>query len=503
SLHVDVILRGHLARTTYEITYANQLDRDLDGDFSFPLPAEAEVSDIALYFGTVLRHGVAVQREQARTAYDETIHRRRVDPALAEWSSSSRAFHFRVYPIPARSTKVVHIAYDQEIAGSPYELDLRYGEVIPEFRLSIDGRAIVDATGIDLRRSGDVRTAKSNGSKVDAFVRATTPDEESGYVVFSPSDKTFYATAAVAIHSARRSVTPAHHVTVLYDASASAVQRDAARLREFLAAFLARQDPFVRVAVVPFHVAVENGRETTPQGLDALLADIPLAGATDLAGAIDVLGTVRGDSRLLLVTDGISNIGDSTRLGHSIAALTKLRRNVTVVNASRSADDNVLNDLARASGGWLVDLTRSDPDAAAESAMQLSSRLAFLSTSPLIRDVVPQAILAAADQRAIVNARSREEFTTLPVNAGTAHHEVLLQRLVSDDEVDLVRRAWARARLRELIEQGASPEEVLDHGRRFNELTPRTSLLILEAWHDYEMWNIPLPKDLADQRAAE
>ena len=58
-LRIGVMIRGHLARTTYEITYRNTLARNVDGDFSFPLPADAEVSDIALYFGKTLRHAVA------------------------------------------------------------------------------------------------------------------------------------------------------------------------------------------------------------------------------------------------------------------------------------------------------------------------------------------------------------------------------------------------------------------------------------------------------------
>ncbi len=503
SLHIDVIIRGHLARTTYEITYANNLDRDLDGDFSFPLPPDAEVSDIALYFGTVLRHGVAVQREQARTAYDETIHRRRVDPALAEWSSVSRAFHFRVYPIPARGTKLVHIAYDQEIAVSPYELDLRYGKALPDFRLSIDGHADVDVQGLDVRRSGDTRSVKTSGRNIDAFVKATASDGESGYVVFSPSEKTWYASARVQVRGSQRSVAPARHITIFYDASASAVHRDAAKLRQFLAAFLARQDPDVRVSVVPFHVLVEGGRDSTAQGLDSLLSEIPIAGATNLADAIDSIANVRKDSRVLLITDGVNNIGESSRLGHAIAGMTKAPREVTIVNASRDADDRVMGELARASGGWLLDLNRIDPGAAAETAMQVPSRIAVQSASPLIRDLLPQLLVATKDQPVVVNARSREEFAALPIISGAARHEIPLRRLDNDEEVDLVRRAWARARLHDLLETGAAPDELLEHGRRFNQLTPRTSLLILETWRDYELWQVPIPKDLLDQRAAE
>src|SRR5689334_7327820 len=51
AVEIHVLLRGHLARTTYDLTYRNAIDRELDGDFAFPLPPDAEVSDLGLYFG--------------------------------------------------------------------------------------------------------------------------------------------------------------------------------------------------------------------------------------------------------------------------------------------------------------------------------------------------------------------------------------------------------------------------------------------------------------------
>ena len=41
ALRVEVLIRGHLARTTFELTYRNDLDHDLDGEFVFPLPPDA------------------------------------------------------------------------------------------------------------------------------------------------------------------------------------------------------------------------------------------------------------------------------------------------------------------------------------------------------------------------------------------------------------------------------------------------------------------------------
>src|SRR5829696_312571 len=71
AVSIRVTVRGHLARTEYELTYRSSLDRVTGGDFEFPLPPDAEVSDLGLWFDGHLRHGVAVERVLARQAYEE------------------------------------------------------------------------------------------------------------------------------------------------------------------------------------------------------------------------------------------------------------------------------------------------------------------------------------------------------------------------------------------------------------------------------------------------
>lgn len=122
-----VTVRGHLARTELELTYRSSLDRVTEGELSFPLPPDAEVSDAGLYFDGVLRRAAAVERVLARTAYEETVYRR-VDPVLVEWNAG-RTFRLRVFPIPANGEKKVFVAYDQELTASDYELDLRWRSI--------------------------------------------------------------------------------------------------------------------------------------------------------------------------------------------------------------------------------------------------------------------------------------------------------------------------------------------------------------------------------------
>jgi len=505
SVEIHVLLRGHLARTTYDLTYRNHTDRQLDGDFAFPLPPDAEVSDLGLYFGDRLRHAVAVERVMARSVYEATVHRR-VDPALAEWTASSRAFHFRVYPIPASGLKVVHIAYDQELTSNPYELDLRYGATVARFVLSMESDSRIESDGLQLARSGDRWSLQRTDFRLDGVIRAVPDKRETALAARSMTDGTWYATAAINIRSSARAVAPSEHMTILYDASSSAVQRDDAKVRDYLRQLIERQQ--VRsVSVVPFHIVVEPAQETDSAGLDQTLTAIPAAGATNLIALLEKLpslvASITPGSRIVLVTDGINTIGDSARLALAVKKVAALHRPLTIINASPSADDHFLGGLARATGGWYLDLTQTEAANAVTSSMRQPELMMVQSALPPIRDVLPATILATADSSITVTARSRDTIVAFPIIAGNVRHEMAVEVLDSEEGIDLVRRAWARARLRALLDGGAMPEEVLDHGRKFNQLTPRTSLLVLETWRDYEANGLPLPADLRAVKEAE
>jgi Ca-activated chloride channel family protein len=504
SIEIHVLLRGHLARTTYELSYRNATNRELDGDFAFPLPPDAELSDLGLYFGDRLRHAVPVERVMARSIYETTVHRR-VDPALAEWSASSRAFHFRVYPIPAHVVKVVHIAYDQELTANPYELDLRYGATLAKVELTIESDSRIESDGLPLTRSGDRWSMRRTQYKLDGVIRAAQDKRETAIAARS-ADGNWYASAAVNVHSTAREVEPAAHMTILYDASASAVQRDDAKLREYLRQLIERQK-VTSVSVVPFHISVDAAVQTDSGNLDQTLSEIPAAGATNLVALLDQFPTIAASqpnsSRIVLVSDGINSIGDSARIARAVQQVSKLHRPLTIINASASADDRFLGGLARATGGWYIDLTHTDATTAAEASMRRPELMMVQVLMPPIRDVLPSSILTTNDVSITVSARSRDAIVAFPVITGNARHEITVEVLNTEEGSDLVRRAWARARLRELLESGATPEEVIEHGREFSQLTPRTSLLVLERWQDYESNGLPLPPDLREEKEAE
>lgn len=492
ALAIRVTMRGHLVRTECELTFRNAMDRVVGGNFHFPLPADAEVSDLGLYFDDHLRHAVAVERVLARTAYEEVVHRG-VDPALVEWSSG-RGFDLEVYPIPAKGEKKVFIAYDQELTASDYLLDLRYARTIGTFELTLD----TDGRNADIE--GNVPRGRASNALLDGVVRIARDPSPTAFAVQSRKDATWYATATLDVTPARSDAAPAPHVVIFYDTSSSSIQQDAARLRQFLGDFLGRQQAWATAELIPFHVKIDEGRRIdkigTPAGLRELereLSELRPLGATNL---IEVATELRAliDSlppatRVVLVTDGLTSLGDSRDVAAAFTRLAATRRPLTIVNASPTADDHLLGNAARASGGWWLDLTQLDPSAAAEAAMRVPARIRNGD------EILPAAIVASTASRHAIASRSKQPIVSLK--------DVPLRVLESEREVDLVRRAWARAKLRELMANGAADEELIAHGRAFTQLTPRTSLLVLETWPDYERYGIELPPDLAAAKAQQ
>jgi len=478
--NIRVTIRGHLARTEYELTFRNRLDRVVGGDFVFPLPPDGEVSDLGLYFNGTLRHAVAVERVQAKRAYEETVHRR-VDPALAEWSDS-RAFRMRLYPIPARGEKRVFIACDQELVANDYFLDLRFKQKLDAFSLTVDSDVQpVVADGLALAGGRE----RFVNAVVDATVTVHRDESDVALTAWSERERAWIVSAPMHVAGAERPFDPATHVTLLWDASGSAVQQNGSRLRVFLDRFLRRQAAWATVTVIPFHLWVDEARETTPRDLGRVLDAIDLAGATNLAAPLQQLPGIAARmpaSRLVLVTDGINSMGDAQHLAAVTSALAAMHRPLTVVNAAPRANEMLLRSLAETTGGRYLDLTTTTPDAAAERAMLRPARLDLPGFTPRI-------VTTAGPPRVLVATRA----ATRPPVVAIAGRELAVRDV---DVAGLVVRAWARARLREL----ATPEEVTELGKRYTMLTPRTSLLVLESWRDYEMYGIDPPEDVVAEK---
>ncbi len=132
---VKVRISGAVARTEIDEVFRNETGDVLEGIFRFPLPPDARIERLALEVDGKLEEGAFVDRDRAAAIWRGSIvnaapelrHEMRDeivwvpgpwrDPALLEWQRGSR-FELRIFPIPARGSRRVVLAYTQLVRPS-------------------------------------------------------------------------------------------------------------------------------------------------------------------------------------------------------------------------------------------------------------------------------------------------------------------------------------------------------------------------------------------------
>ncbi|MBN2194525.1 MAG: FecR domain-containing protein [Polyangiaceae bacterium] len=132
---VKVRISGAVARTEVDETFRNETGDVLEGIYRFPLPPDAKIERLALEVDGRLEEGAFVDRDRAAAIWRGSIvnaapeMRREItdeivwvpgpwrDPALLEWQRGSR-FELRIFPIPARGSRRVILAYTQVLEPS-------------------------------------------------------------------------------------------------------------------------------------------------------------------------------------------------------------------------------------------------------------------------------------------------------------------------------------------------------------------------------------------------
>lgn len=514
ALDVNVVVRGHLSRTTYIATFRNDDGQDLNGRFFLPLPDGAAVTDMGLYFNGKLRHAVAVERERARVAYEAMVHRN-VDPLLAEWSTRP-GFNYEIYPIPAHGEKQVFIAFDRELRREGddmlYDLDLRGNMPLRKLKVRVsadaDGAIAIERDGVPAIETTQFYVVDEPDTTLDLAIRvAHRFRDREALVEWDSAESISYAAIPFALENRGPALAPAADVVVFWDASGSTTARGRRQLTEFLEAFVLRQAPFVAVTIVPFHVALETPiafpRMARGEAAKRLRSTFDLmlhSGASDyqllFESIPDLTRQLPRDARLVVAGDGLATTGARE---HANAALERLRRGgrpLTIVSAAGDTDGRFLRAAAAASSGWYLPLGDVTPRDAVDDAMRAPGwfRIAAGENDEVAetgRNAVRNGMLLIAN----VRSQSSAPPVTLRYEAGGPVALEYTTRVV-EGAPGLVRSAWARARLAALLGENGRDDDLAAHGVKYTLLTPRTSLIVLDSWRDYQAFGIPMPDDV-------
>ena len=320
SLNGQAVIDGPVAFTELHLTFRNPRDREIEGRFAITLPPGATVSRLAMLLDTGWQEAEVVERQRARRAYEDFLHRRQ-DPALLE-KQAGNAFGARIFPIPARGTKEIIISYSQSLVGrhAVYRLPLRGLPEVSDLRV----KAMVGDGGVAGKAmSYQVQLMEERGYVPDKDFEVAIPVEITGL----RSDELVCARVRPELSVDNQSL---DGLVVLFDTSASRAlgfSRQVAQLGQLMQELARIHGSDTTLALATFdQVVVEVYRGTLggfgQDQLDAILAHRPL-GASNVHGALTWAGAQDGVKRILLVSDGIATAGpsDSSQLRAGVKSL--------------------------------------------------------------------------------------------------------------------------------------------------------------------------------------
>nr|MBA2544661.1 VWA domain-containing protein [Deltaproteobacteria bacterium] len=402
--------------------------------YQFPLPADAQIDGLALDVKDApggFEEGAFLDKQRAQKIWNGVIEKATQkkleiardeiiwvdgswrDPALLDWKRGGR-FELRIFPIPAKGSRTIKIAYTQIVTPrGPWR---QYVYPLPH---SADGSTVADNMTVDVEVRGavpgQIRTAgydmnpdpvradvsaltlKQTGfvprgdlvvdyraADGDAEVRAWTftggfavaPDEklaEKKNVGIDPkvieaqravaSDTRPTAVVALRPKLPRWREAKEHDYMIVVDSSQSMVGERYTRATELTQRLIEQMDRRDRFTVMACDSECrEMGEMQTPSVASAKeagtwLAASPAAGASDIVAAIrTAAGKIKQEGQrerwVLFIGDGFASTGfrKAGDVEQAIAASTK-GINVTTIGLGTDADSAVLGAVARAGGG--------------------------------------------------------------------------------------------------------------------------------------------------------
>lgn len=537
-MDVDVYVENGVARTTIDQTFFNHTDYELEGVYSFPLPADAAIARLAMYVDGKLMEAGVTERQEGREIYESIVYRRR-DPALLEWMQGNQ-FRVRIFPLPARTEKRIFLSYTQPLASlygdysvrvpiPEYDvpaLTLRYRVHIKDKSLAIDSCCVdfaVTDTGDEKLAEATIRGASVGEDLALTLYPTQKPAEASLAVQRDPGGD--YVMVRARPDLPRSSMHTPRRWVVLHDTSASRSPAELAAQTRFLRHLLSELDEADRLALVAFDSTLRSlpGGFSRVDGLDLQAVDQFLAregrdhvGATELGKAVDhALALFAEDGgaeapHILYLGDGlISDRSDAGRAG----IRERLAGEATFVAAAvgDEVDATLLADLAGASGGLHVQLTPGgdlkwqalDLAAALNTARLQDVRATLMAGDAPFTGRTHLSADSLSDGEAVVMLSRRTgpsgQAPTALLLEGTLAGAPWSQRytLPAPDEAGAgyVPKLWARAQVEADVRAGADEHrsEITALGLEHFLVTPFTSLLVLENEAMYRQYKVTRP----------
>ena len=555
-MQVNVQVDGFRARVLIDYLYYNDRDRQLEGNFKLRLPEDSSLYYFA--FGesaneltpqrqlarqefvnnrtrfvsftpaaiTKSRNDVwrnvkearMVPREQAAYAFRETV-RRRVDPALVEWSGAG-VFNAKVFPLAAKKVHRIVIGYDVNLTRSgnqlTYQLDLP--ESTGDCRVEINAQ---DVEGIrydiepkiepvEVDHNDELHQRFTFDQRPENGIRLTATTEESLLLKSKELADEFWATQVTPKLPVQEAVGSGRAMFLLDTSLSSAPDKFNVWLKLLETTLANNRETMKEFGVLMFSV---DGRFWKPQyvtntadnvaELKEMLGNLVLEGATDLYAAMQKVTTtdwvVDGEAPdLFLLSDGVANWGETN--GRLIGSLLTGKKNGSLFAYQTGMTGTAIANLrllAGQTGGAVFSVASEDEIATASTAhrkrpWKLGSITAEgakdMMTAGRAEWVYPGQTLTVVG-RGVVSGPMKLEFEQAGQSMSVTSEPTAI---VSE----LAGRLYGQVSVGQLESMGSVVFDIsAAYARHFRITGSTCSLLMLESEADYERFDIKPQED--------
>jgi len=515
------------ATVVVEQTFYNGGGRLDEADFLFPMPAAAATSGLELKMGGRYYGGNLLRRSRARRIYDQ-ITRRSRDPALLDCVGKD-LYRCRVFPVPARGTASVKLAYKHPVdvfqgmrrLVVPLDASRFARRPADHFALNIRIRtksalqAIlctthdVSITRVSAREAFVTLEAHRASLAGDLTLLYSVDDAPIGAVVAAyryPGRAGYFVLSVDAAFAREAQLTAPRDIVLAVDTSNSAGRNGVASAAAAVAEALSDLRPQDRFALMAFateprllmdfrHVDQETGA-----AIRAVFAKQPVAGRTRVATAIEGAAGLAAKglpgTGIVLLTDGVSTEHDGRDATEVAAATVDRGHRVGVCGIGADMDTVALDAIGQGGHGDSAYAVRGRGLSAGVRHLIETTRAVPLTDVSITvagtHDVYPRKmrVIKSGESVLVAGRYTRTGVVSVTVRGRVAGKPVSRTLSVVFPKVGgdpAVARMWASRRVGHLLDEARRKGDASLHaatirklGHRFGIVTPHTSMLVLE-----------------------
>lgn len=528
--NVEII--NQVAKTSVDQVFINNHRRDIEGDFIFPLPERAAISEFAMYIGDKKVEGRVLDRNEARRIYEDIV-RRLKDPALLEYVGRNM-FRARVFPIPANGEKRIRLSYTQVLKAEGnlvryvYPLNTERFSLHPikEVAISVNIESKISLSNI-YSPSHKVSTRKiAEGEARVSFEGANIKPEKDFVLYYSfskddiglsfmnweGSEENYFMFLASPPYVSKKEKIINKNLVFVIDSSGSMSGKKIIQAKDAVRFIINHLDEKDKFSLIDFDDGVSvlsseiisastENREKALRFVD----EIEDSGGTNindaLLQALKMIESGKRPNYILFLTDGLPTVGitDVAEILKNIKKTNELSSRIFVFGVGYDVNTELLDKISAENRGTSVYVDENENLELAISnyyekiSSPLLSDLNVDFNGIKVRDVYPRVMpdLFKGSQLVLIgkyDGVGPVEVKLAGEVEGKEKRFVLKgQKLVENEAYNFLPRLWATRRIGYLLEEirlhGENRElveEVKKLGLKYGIVTPYTSFLVTE-----------------------